>query len=57
MDAIRNEESDTHIGANPSWVISGDQDMHTFENVTLTPSIDASAFGCWHGFITNGEIT
>lgn len=25
-------------------------------NLTVTPSIDASPSGCWHGFITNGEI-
>lgn len=29
----------------------------TFENMTLSPSIDASALGHWHGHITNGEIT
>lgn len=28
-----------------------------FENLTITPSIDCSATGCWHGHITNGEIT
>lgn len=27
-----------------------------FENITIFPSIDASASGNWHGFITNGEI-
>lgn len=35
------------------WNIAGD----TFENLSMTPSIDASSFGHWHGFITNGEIT
>lgn len=34
------------------WNRTGD----TFETLTLTPSIDASAFGHWHGFITAGEI-
>ena len=29
----------------------------TFDNLTLTPSIDASKVGHWHGFITNGVIT
>jgi hypothetical protein len=33
------------------WTISGE-----FENLTVTPSIDGSAGGNWHGFITNGEI-
>jgi len=32
------------------WNISGD-----FANMSVTPSIDASASGHWHGCITNGE--
>lgn len=28
----------------------------SFETLTVTPSIDASASGNWHGFITNGLI-
>ena len=27
-----------------------------FDDCTVTPSIDASPAGHWHGFITNGEI-
>lgn len=27
-----------------------------FETMTVTPSVDASSSGNWHGFITNGEI-
>jgi len=27
-----------------------------FATLTVTPSIDASSSGNWHGFITNGEI-
>jgi hypothetical protein len=44
------------------WQIAGNtpsinDDKHGgFENVTLTPSVDASASGHWHGHITNGEI-
>lgn len=35
------------------WTVaSGD----SFENLTLTPSVDASKAGHWHGHITNGEI-
>ncbi len=34
------------------WQRSGD----TFETLTLTPSIDVSQHGHWHGSITNGEI-
>jgi hypothetical protein len=29
----------------------------TFEDLTLSPSIDASSVGHWHGHITNGEAT
>lgn len=28
----------------------------TFEALTLSPSVDASAHGHWHGFIRNGNI-
>jgi hypothetical protein len=34
-----------------AWSITGD-----FTSMTVTPSIDASASGHWHGHITNGEI-
>lgn len=34
------------------WTISGGD---SFENLSLTPSVDASSSGHWHGFITNGE--
>jgi Family of unknown function (DUF6527) len=36
-----------------NWKIQGEPDLET---LTITPSIDASASGHWHGFITNGEI-
>lgn len=29
----------------------------TFETLTLSPSVDASASGHWHGFVANGEVT
>ena len=28
----------------------------TFETLTLSPSIDASKHGHWHGFLVNGEV-
>lgn len=28
-----------------------------FETMSVTPSIDGSASGHWHGYITNGQIT
>jgi uncharacterized protein DUF6527 len=34
------------------WTRTGD----TFEMLTLSPSVDASKAGCWHGFVTNGEV-
>jgi len=39
--------------ADHSWSISGVD----FASMSVTPSLDASASGHWHGFITNGEIT
>jgi hypothetical protein len=49
---------DAHIRAqSPStehiWVM---REGDTFENLTLSPSIDASGVGHWHGHVTNGEI-
>lgn len=37
----------------PRWNRSGS----TFDDLTLTPSIDASASGHFHGWISNGEVT
>jgi hypothetical protein len=41
-------------GSKPTfaWTFSSD----TFDTLTVTPSIDGSPGGLWHGFITNGEI-
>lgn len=38
------------------WQILGGIDRARFEILSVTPSIDGSAGGFWHGFITNGEI-
>lgn len=35
-----------------AWTFSGTD----FASLTITPSIDASASGHWHGCITNGNI-
>jgi hypothetical protein len=48
---------DTYIRAhspttNHIWAATGE----TFEALTLSPSVDASASGHWHGFIMSGEI-
>ena len=37
-----------------AWSIVGDR--AGFTDLTVTPSIDASASGHWHGFIKGGEI-
>lgn len=37
----------------PLWHRQGEN----FETLSLSPSIDASEVGHWHGFITNGEVT
>lgn len=39
------------------WTIAGGIENASFETMTVTPSIDGSAGGLWHGFITGGEIT
>lgn len=38
------------------WSIAGDIEAATFETMTVTPSLDGSPGGLWHGFITNGQI-
>jgi len=61
--AVDADHSITHFPSETQvWQISGDaltfdgMEHGGFESVTLTPSVDASASGHWHGFITNGEI-
>lgn len=39
--------------ANCKWSLSN---FDNFETMSVKPSIDASASGNWHGFITNGDI-
>jgi hypothetical protein len=38
------------------WDIAGGIEAASFETLSVTPSLDGSAGGLWHGFITNGEI-
>lgn len=42
------------VGCKPScaWAKTSDD----FSTMSVTPSLDASASGHWHGFITDGEI-
>ena len=55
---IGGELLDTFIG--PRLVTDSLKKWHrtgeTFETLCLTPSIDASQFEHWHGYITNGEV-
>jgi hypothetical protein len=48
-DGLPNDAHWTRPGV--KWHRTGD----TFETLSLTPSIDASKLGHWHGFVTNGE--
>lgn len=45
-------------GCNPGhqWTIAGGIENASFETLTVTPSLDGSAGGLWHGFITDGQI-
>jgi Family of unknown function (DUF6527) len=47
-------QSDLVVGCKEdvSWTINGTD----FATLSVTPSIDASASGHWHGHITGGEI-
>lgn len=49
----------TVVPCNPNqgWSIAGGIEVATFEAMTVTPSIDGSASGHWHGFISNGRLT
>jgi hypothetical protein len=41
---------------NVAWNCSPPPSEATFDNISITPSLDGSKGGLWHGFITNGEI-
>lgn len=45
-------------GCNPDhqWTIEGGIATASFETISVTPSLDGSAGGNWHGFVTNGQI-
>jgi hypothetical protein len=50
------EKGDTVVFCSPKakWsIIAGS----TFEDLSVTPSVDASASGHWHGHLTAGAIT
>lgn len=45
-----------HCNPEVGWSITGGIEGASFETLTVTPSLDGSRAGFWHGFITNGEI-
>jgi hypothetical protein len=45
-----------HCNPGSGWTIAGGIEAASFASLTVTPSLDGSAAGFWHGFITNGEI-
>lgn len=58
FDSIFGEESYCTQACNPecAWTVIGGIANATFETMTVTPSLDGSAGGLWHGYIRNGEI-
>lgn len=38
------------------WTVVGGIENATFETISVTPSLDGSAGGNWHGYVTDGEI-
>jgi len=40
-------------GSRPRWTMTGTG----LDDLTLTPSVDVGEPSCWHGFITNGDVT
>lgn len=39
-----------------AWTAMPAADQATFDNLSVTPSIDASASGHWHGWVRGGDI-
>jgi hypothetical protein len=54
IDALR-EDGDDCVPCEQTcaWKMSGGPDL---DSITITPSLDASKSGHWHGHITNGAI-
>lgn len=39
-----------------AWTVAGGIEQADFASISVTPSLDGSAGGLWHGHITNGAI-
>jgi hypothetical protein len=59
FDRMFGDDSYTVQRCNPecAWTVDGGIDAASFETLSVSPSIDGSAAGFWHGFIKNGAIT
>jgi hypothetical protein len=38
------------------WSVEGGIENASLSTITVTPSLDGSKGGLWHGFVTNGQI-
>jgi hypothetical protein len=58
IGACAPEVGDNWQGCKPEhkWVIKGGIANATFETLSVTPSLDGSRGGLWHGHITDGAI-
>lgn len=56
--AIGDDETVIYQACDPNcaWSCSPAADVATFEDISVTPSLDGSKGGNWHGFVTNGAI-
>lgn len=58
---MRNDEKHYHVHELRTFDVPPgflwQREGETFETMTITPSVDASASGHWHGFVRNGETT
>ena len=59
FDHMFGDDSFTVQRCNPNcaWSVAGGIDAASLDTLTVSPSIDGSAAGFWHGFIKNGQIT
>jgi Spy/CpxP family protein refolding chaperone len=55
--AVDDGEAPGHLADHHIGKVLWHREGTTFEDLSLTPSIDASHFGHWHGFVTRGEVT
>lgn len=52
-EAMEDDVIHAEGGSGNIWTLIGRDD---FASLSLSPSVDASKSGHWHGFITDGEI-